>query len=83
MPTNFVDDLRVVESLYVHQINDPHLESSAPILVENISVSYAVAGDIINNLVVSNTHTPTDIHVYKESTSNQDVLVESSMPPHI
>lgn len=43
MPTNHVNNLKVIESVYnTRIIDDPLLESSTLILVENIVISYAV-----------------------------------------
>lgn len=42
-----------------------------------------VTCDIVNDLLECNTHIPSGIHIYKESSSDvQDALVESSVSSH-
>lgn len=73
-----VDDSTVVEDS-TSIVDDPLLESSTLIIVKNILIPYIVTSDIINELVQSNTHTPTEIYVYKKSTNDvQDAFVKSS-----
>lgn len=78
--------IRELLSVYVPEdstsnIDDRSLESSTPIFFVNNLIPYVVISDIVNQLVQFNTCAPTEIHNYKESSSDaQDDLVESSAP---
>lgn len=69
VPTDYVDDSRVTESVYIPKdstiiVNDSLLESSMPIFVANITICYMLNGDIVNELLKSNIYALTEIHVF-------------------
>jgi len=85
VPSDNVDDSRVVENVYVlsqiTSIIEKTLVNFSILILDEVHVSSEGTIDVTNVLVESSTPIPDDIYVYEDDTSDsKHVLVKSSIP---